>query len=193
MNIFLDLDGVVCDFTGSLLRMVGKEELAHKIDFYHFENDNNSEVLTEDEFFQAWDKFTALQGFVGIKWMPGAYRGIKELIAMGYKVHFITDRRVQDRDQTRRWKVLNGFGDIPLIFSMGDKLRILKVRDVDVFVEDKVEIIKEAKELGINVVRFQQRWNRELKFSPTFREYIPFAKNWNDLVLWIKAQEVFNG
>ena len=43
MNIFLDLDGVVCDFTGSLLRMVGREELAHKIDFYHFENDNNSE------------------------------------------------------------------------------------------------------------------------------------------------------
>ena len=154
MKIRLDLDGVVCDFVKSLSLLSNKVK---RINDYQL-------GLEKDEFMQLWNKFSDLQGFVGIKWIKDAEKSINYLLSQNHEISFVTDRREEDQIQTYYWRELNGWGKkIPIHFTDNKKVDFLKNRFSDIIIEDKKEIIKEGRDLGLNIWCFRHPWNEEIK------------------------------
>lgn len=184
MNIALDLDGVVCDFVRSILRLCGKEERYGEVDSYYFDPPDprdEGEVLTREEFYDAWNKFTDNHGFAGIQLIPGAFDGINELRQAGEFIYFISDRRKEDQEDTYCWKRLMGWEEIPIVFSEGRKVKILsglplgEIPFPDIFMDDQPNIFSDIYyqhslmmkrgsllERGLIPVVFNQPWNQAI-------------------------------
>jgi len=186
MVIGIDLDGVVCDFIGSLLRMEGREELQGGQQDYYFPHKGDCAVYTEEQFMKAWDEFNAQHGFIGIKMISGAFDGIEELLKKKFEIVFITDRKKESFRDTWYWMRLMGWYDkIPVVFSDGQKVERVLHSNIDILVDDSLEILKgvyEEYEMNFKTalpVCFNQTWNSQLNLT------IPRFYDWEALIEFI--------
>ena len=203
MVIGIDLDGVVCDFIGSLLRMEGRGELQGNQQDYYFPHKGDCVVYTEKQFMKAWDEFNAQHGFIGIKMISGAFEGIEELLKKKFEIVFVTDRKKESFRDTWYWMRLMGWlGRIPVVFSNGEKVKFLvgdnfgRISPIGSFgtpfhggiplvmVDDEPKILRGLNEVqgdnGILPICFDQSWNRDVPIN-VVRMY-----DWEELVMFIK-------
>lgn len=159
MKIAIDLDGVVCDFVGTLKRIVTDKLDETKYDL----------GLSKVKFKNIWDYFTSRHGFVGIDFIEGAREYLKDLM-YDHKVVFVTDRRRKDWGQTLDWKVLKGFDPIGIVFTEGNKAEHIINNQYDVFLDDKIDILLKTKD-HVKSFLFDQPYNRDIEESVLYRVY----------------------
>lgn len=115
------------------------------------------------------------------------FDGVKEafdyLNSKGYKVIFITARNntfsENIMDITTKYLKKNGFKYDSIVFNQNKKGSTAKENNVDIFIDDKEEVLEEVSRYGIECIRFTNKMDSKFK---TFN-------NWDQIIEYLKSKE----
>jgi uncharacterized HAD superfamily protein len=141
LRIGLDIDGVLADFNNAaMLRFDIKDPNWWKYS-YKFNSGEIWKQLDVDKDF-----WLGLQPLTDPRYMP-----FEPTCYITSRIHL---------DWTMEWLENNGFATKPVLMASKNKSDIIKERNLDVFVDDKIEFYLDAKKLGIKSFLMDQPWNQ---------------------------------
>jgi len=159
----LDLDGVLTnalDYVDEVGRRTGLDYIrGERLICYRVEDmwPHIPTAVWHDVF---WD-----EEFVrGMKPLPGAVEGVRELHDMGYMVVVLTDRPAHLYHVTSVWLGENGMGCAPVLFTKGRKKREFvewldsSVGMVLLFVDDNPRHVESVRAMGSGIVSLLYGW-----------------------------------
>lgn len=183
MRIGVDIDGVIADsypfWLTELNLHFGKNITV--IDDYqmHLVFDVSSEAM--NDYFVC----NAERLLMSPEPIPGAKGGIEALLREGHEVIYITARTLEERDVTVRWFTMC---DIPhkhehiLFAGFSSKLELVKLWDIEVFIEDYQVNAKLIAESGVPVFLLNASYNQE-----ELPEGITRCHSWDEIIEGIQA------
>lgn len=190
-TVVLDIDGVLADFEGQLVRELGKKFGSVGYDYrdkYRLEErfSNYPLVLEHAKMCAADHNF-----YYGLQLHEGAQTFVESLLDDGFEILYVSSRPAISHSYTRRW-LIRHFTDIEpnLHCGVGDKVAFLTSYGVkvDFVVEDNPYHIKQLKEAGFVVVCWAQKWNE--KIFPRL-----YVRSDGEIMLWadeaIEAEPFF--
>ncbi|MDD3187598.1 MAG: hypothetical protein PHD02_03955 [Bacilli bacterium] len=168
MRIGIDIDDTVAE-TYDFLK---EEMLKRGIDL-----DSSKEFyfLSEDVKKFYLEKSDELSPFIPTK--ENAVRTINNLKHKGHNIYFITARGGYYKNPyeiTYNWLKDSGFEFDDLITGAGRKDTVCEELNIDLFIDDSIDHIKEVSNKGIRTIIFTAKYNEE--FSESER-----INNWRDL------------
>jgi 5'-nucleotidase len=100
--------------------------------------------------------------------VPGAVKGVKQLLDAGAEVVFVTHRNPRHAEHTVEWLIERG---LPRNVAF---LRDKSLLRADVYLDDKPETVAELLDLEYPTFLFDQPWNRDWE--------LPRVSSWNEFV-----------
>lgn len=163
----VDIDGVVFDFIGMLIKRFGEGDLSKYSISEMYPNLPQSEI---EEFVHD------PANYLDASPVPNALWGLDRLRKAGYEIVFCTVRPIENK-HTAKWLdyYLVDYKEINRFNTVDEKLEYIKKTSPDVAIDDKQEIIERLTESGIHSVLIAQPWNCESLG-------IVRAKDWLDAV-----------
>lgn len=186
MRIGVDIDGVVSDsypfWLTELNQYFGKNITV--IDDYemHLAFDVSRKVL--NDYFVS----NAERLLITPKPVTGAKEGIETLLRDGHEVIYITARTAQERDVTLRWFTTCGIPhkeEHVLFAGFSSKLELVKLWEIEAFIEDYQVNAKLIAESGVPVFLLNASYNQEE--LPTG---ITRCRSWDEILEGIQASTV---
>ena len=118
-------------------------------------------------------------------WPDLEARAALQELAENHRVVYITSRMETTRLETVLWLRDNGFPNPESVFfsNFGSKGEILCSLGVEVFVDDDLENIQEAVDLGIESILVDRWYNKDFDFQGVVR-----AADWDEILRWIKER-----
>lgn len=145
MNVFLDVDEVVCNFM-------------HGIEIIYPELKKRDVTKYELPKIVDWETIYSNTNF----WLNLPVLDKPTFQVSGYLSH-----RLFDIATTKAWLLLNEFEDTDVLHvpSSSHKVEVLLSYRCDLYVDDKPETFLQCQQAGINVFLYDQPWNRHIKTS----------------------------
>lgn len=184
MKIGLDIDGVVADFSGTVVALYDNwfgETCPIVWDRW--------DAYDMSPHFPRWADCAAWCDKAGVwgsmPFIPGAAAGIDALASAGHDIKFLTARRGDVcLQQTNTWfdreiRARLGLGRKRLYAELSGKKSDIPCQ---LYVDDGPEELAALKRAGMSTVRFEQPWNVK-------RPATAVVKNWTDLVALIGSLE----
>lgn len=142
MKIFLDVDGVVCDFNQGLTRIYPQLKKEHQIS-YDLPSYVDLDALWNDHFF----------------WLSLPVLDKPEFRVDGYISH-----RPFPNYITEFWLYVNNFAAAPVyhVQQSEDKIDLLKQLSCDYYIDDKPSTYHQCVSNGINCFLYTQPWNQNI-------------------------------
>lgn len=161
-TVILDIDGVLADFEGKLVKVLGKEFGSPAHDYrerYRLEERfGNFPVILRRAL-----ELTADPNFYhDIQLCEGAVDFVETLLDDDYSIRYVSARPMSAYSFTRRWLVSRFTDvDINLYCGVGDKVDFIRKLNipVDFIVEDSPITIRALKANGFVTVCWAQLWN----------------------------------
>jgi len=194
MRIALDIDGVLADLTGAVVRRVndryGLYLRAQDIVKYRFINN-----LTDGDFRKRAAGFIkSLDLFDHLEPIPGAAQAVALLQDEGHEVYALTARSgdgfscntpAQVRIQTMKWLAREGMAVNGLVFTP-KKNKPAAAKTCAVFVDDHLPTVIAAARAnkGQRALLFDQPWNQDDKLP----ENVERVKGWDEIVAIIRER-----
>jgi len=179
MRIGIDLDGTITDFYNSLIKY-GVEFGERNFNNGRIKDCKGFEIheifdwtLEEVEIFK---EYVRCEMRMIVEPREGSIEVIKELHNLGHKIYIITSRKESDQinclENTKLWLKNNNVYYDELILGNSNKLEECINHEIDLFVDDKIKHCKKCHENGIEVVLFDNPYNKdcELKRVNSFYE-----------------------
>ena len=134
MKALLDVDGVVADFSSSILQAVGS-----KLSPQDHQQWDVMEFLTPDEKSRAREALSDIDFWLNLPLKDMAKQGVEKLRDLGFQIVWVTSPWTSclGWDTARRSWLSRNFGDDPVVIT-ADKEHV----DGDVFIDDKVENVE---------------------------------------------------
>ncbi len=187
MTIGIDLDEVLADFTGAIIKFHNKafntsfqKEHFHTYEFWRIWGGTASDAAKEiNEFYKS-------RHFENINPVFGSRKGV-DILSKKHNLKIITARQNYIADKTKKW-LDNHFADkfseihfanhySPIGKSV-KKSEICSKINIDLMVEDRLEYAKDCVSVGKNVLLFDCPWNQ----SADLPENIKRVYSWEEIV-----------
>ena len=170
MNIAIDVDAVIRDFTSSLTEVYLREHPEHlheitPIDTWdldpHF-------PIGKDIYKFAFEDFAYDIFLVYAHAYPDAHASINYLIGKGHNLTALTVQNETTKKYTERWLRLNGFLFNDIVYVSHEDNHTGKGKETynfDLFIDDSPHNIINIREAGKNIVCYNQPWNINWDFK----------------------------
>jgi 5'(3')-deoxyribonucleotidase len=188
MRIGVDIDSVVCEMVGPLLKRINKK---YNTNFkrndikewnWVFEA-NGLRIDGETEIHEAMD---TLDFILNLPVITGAKEGIDRLSKkLLDEIIFITSRRTCLKEPTITW-IRKNFGDYKVHFT--DDIEDSKNGyAVDVLIDDAAHHIESFAQKHRPAIVYDCPWNRNIRSN----QYIKRAKDWADVIFWVAVIKLY--
>jgi 5'(3')-deoxyribonucleotidase len=189
MRIAVDLDDVVIEFVKPFIEhynhVYGE---TYKYEDIHYWNLYETLVQLEtSEGMKAFiNAFIYHPHYRKLPAVPGALKGIRQLIDDGHEIYFITSRSSKAIDETYKWLHANGL-PIDKIFFNKDKGWLCKTLNIDIHIDDGIHNLENiGKESPYTaLVVYDRPWNQYI----TPNHIHDRVKNWEQFLKLIKEME----
>jgi uncharacterized protein len=179
MNLGFDIDGVVCDFTGQLNRVIKKryEETLTQADMYCYDINLVLGIPKEEV---AEIVFKTLKSDLPLQ--PFAKETLDRLASEGHKIYLITARSEKLAAYTKKWLKKR---KVPYeaIYHLSEGRKHLVEVDIDLAVEDNLEEAIELTRKVKHVLLYNQPWNKTLNVKGLIKR----VNNWSEIYTEVQA------
>lgn len=187
MRIGIDIDGVLQNIDEFIFDYGSKYCYEHNIDFEIHESEYDESKLlgiSSEQAEKFWNEY--LVKYV-TEYRPREFaKEVIDILKENNKIYIITARNEYGlpkeeyghmQELTKRWFEENEIYYDKLIFSPENKVNICLENEIDVIVEDWDKNIKELSDAGINVICFDNPYNKNSKGENITRAY-----SWYDIL-----------
>ncbi len=183
MNLGFDIDGVICDFTGQLNKVIKNRygaTLSHK-DMYCYEVDLVLGIPREEV---AEIVFNTLKSDLPLN--PYAKVTLDRLVSEGHRIYLITARSEELSAHTKRW-LKKRLVPYDAIYHLSRGTKHLVEKNLDLAVEDNLQEAIELTKTIKHVLLYNQPWNRTLNVKGLIKK----VNNWQEI--YSEIQIIANG
>lgn len=153
LKIALDIDGVVMDFLGQMLRAhnIKYETRVTVDDMTLFMPDGDLEDLISEKLWtESFEWFENSGGYSTLSSFEGVRTALNNILEAGHEIVFVTARPGKFKRETEMSFILNKIPMAPIYYTGSrGKTPVLKKLAPDIFVDDSVKNLKAAKRAGV--------------------------------------------
>lgn len=163
--IALDLDGVIFNFLDQFLKVhnLRKSSKVTVDDILAFMPAGSMEdVISESDWNESFEWFEDNGGYATLSRLDNVKNAIKNIIADGHELVYVTSRHSKFRGETIMSFLLNDIPVREVYFTPRGKYRKLNKLKPDVFVDDSLKNCQDAERAGIESIYLMDApYNRE--------------------------------
>ena len=135
-KIYLDMDGVICDFHSRY----------HELFNYEAGGEGHENERDRKEFSNNWKNFIATEQFVTLDWFPGGKKLIEYVDTLGIAVEILSSSggipfHSEVRDQKTRWLKSHGL-NYPINIVPGRKVKQYFSYPTNILIDDTLDVIE---------------------------------------------------
>jgi len=177
MKIGSDIDGVVSDLGKMILpyiRQVCPDATIEDFTDYNFVKFG----FTSKQMQKLFKSFEHSGDYTLAKPIQGSIWGTHELTNNGHEIYFLTarDQYPSIETETFQWLTRNNYAFRTLIHSK-DKYYYCRELGLDLLIEDNPEEIQDNAAMGLNMICYDQPWNRKVKETNKIKR----VKSWFEI------------
>lgn len=177
MRIGFDIDDTLIQLRKHAFQLF-KKKFNKEVDDEIFPTINTVEIyapfeLTNEDGYKYWDEFRPELYFTDCPAYEHAIEVLNELAKEGHDIFYITARPKKYKEQTMEWVKQMGFPVVDEQFYCGmadhEKVEIIKDLHLDIYIDDKPNVLDTLTDLSTHLIVFNQPYNQEVSYTRLYK------------------------
>lgn len=181
MRFGFDIDDTLIDLRGYAFQLYN-QKLNRQVERSAFQALKTLEIhelfgMTKEEGGRMWNSLAEEIYYSACPAFEGAVEALQELERQGHDIFYITARKAEHGERTKKWLIENGFPVKDSQFYCGmkdhEKIETIRELDLDYYFDDKPAVLETLASISTKVYAMDNSYNRHVE--------LPRIKSWHEL------------